>query len=70
LIGNALARTQLFKQVIPELQTPKDVMAGVEDVDVVFKVEERGRFSLKSATEVGDGDATAVGHFVPGEMNK
>jgi hypothetical protein len=70
LIGNALARTQLFKQVIPELQTPKDVMASVEDVDVVFKVEERGRFSLKSATEVGDGDATAVGHFAPGAMNK
>lgn len=60
LIGNALARTQLFKKIVPELEIPKDDMASVEDVDVVFRVEERGRLSLKSATEVGDGDATAV----------
>lgn len=58
-ITYALARTDLFKNIVPELQTPKDPLASIHDVDIVFKCEERGRLSLKSATEVGNGDATA-----------
>ena len=59
-ITYALASTDLFKNIVPELQTPKDPLASIHDVDIVFKCEERGRLSLKSATEVGNGDATAV----------
>ena len=59
-ISYALARTELFKSIVPELETPKDPLAAANAVDIVLRCEERGRLSLKSATEVGNGDASAV----------
>jgi outer membrane protein insertion porin family len=59
-ITYALARTELFKNIEPKLEIPHDVLASVHDVDIVFRCEERGRLSLRSATEVGNGDASAV----------
>ena len=45
---------------MPEIETPLDPLAKANAVDLVFHCEERGRLSLKSATEVGNGDASAV----------
>ncbi|PVG00819.1 hypothetical protein CPB86DRAFT_728922, partial [Serendipita vermifera] len=61
-ITYALARTELFKNIEPKLETPQDVLASLHDVDIVFRCEERGRLSLRSATEVGNGDASASAH--------
>ncbi|KAG8815326.1 hypothetical protein FRC17_000744 [Serendipita sp. 399] len=58
-ITYALARTQLFKNIVPEIETPQSALAGIDEVDLVFRCEERGRLSLKSSTEVGNGDASA-----------
>ncbi|KAG8853694.1 hypothetical protein FRB91_004527 [Serendipita sp. 411] len=58
-ITYALARTQLFKNIVPEIETPQSSLAGVNEVDLVFRCEERSRLSLKSSTEVGNGDASA-----------
>jgi outer membrane protein insertion porin family len=59
-ITYALARTELFRKIVPEIETPLDPLADASAVDIVLRCEERGRLSLKSATEVGNGDASAV----------
>lgn len=59
-ITHALHRTELFKSISPELATPRSSLASASDVDIVFRCQERGRLALKSATEFGDNDASAV----------
>jgi len=59
-ITHALQSTQLFKSVHPEIMKSQRPDATVRDVDVLFRVQERGRLFLKSSTEVGNGEASAV----------
>ena len=59
-ITHALQSTHLFKSVHPEVIRSQRPGATARDVDVLFRVQERGRLYLKSSTEVGNGEASAV----------
>ena len=59
-ITHALQNTQLFKNVHPQIMRSQRPDATVRDVDVLFRVQERGRLYLRSSTEVGNGEASAV----------
>ena len=59
-ITHALQSTQLFKSIHPEIMRSQRPDATVRDVDVLFRVKERGRLYLRSSTEVGNGEASAV----------
>lgn len=59
-VTHALQSTQLFKSIHPEIIRSQQPDATVRDVDVLFRVKERGRLYLRSSTEVGNGEASAV----------
>lgn len=42
------------------LEPTRDVTAPVHDVDLVFKTKERGRLQLKTSTEFGNQEGSAV----------
>jgi outer membrane protein insertion porin family len=58
-----LQETDVFKSVEASLERSRDLMAQDIDVDVVFKTREKSRFYLKTATEVGNGEGSAVRMF-------
>lgn len=55
-----LSRFDIFTQVDASLESPESVRAEKEDVDIVLRVKEVPRFYLKTATDVGDGEGSAV----------
>lgn len=55
-----LSRYDIFTQVDASLESPESVRAEKEDVDIVLRVKEVPRFYLKTATDVGDGEGSAV----------
>jgi len=59
-IGHTLQETGLFHHVNATLEPARDVTAPVHDVDLVFKTKERGRLQLKTSTEFGNQEGSAV----------
>ena len=59
-IGHTLQETGLFHHVNAALEPTRDVTAPVHDVDLVFKTKERGRLQLKTSTEFGNQEGSAV----------
>ena len=59
-IGHTLQETGLFHHVNAALEPTRDVTAPVQDVDLVFKTKERGRLQLKTSTEFGNQEGSAV----------
>ena len=59
-IGHTLQETDLFHNVNATLEPTRDVTAPVRDVDLVFKTKERGRLQLKTSTEFGNQEGSAV----------
>jgi outer membrane protein insertion porin family len=59
-IGHTLQETGLFHYVNAALTPTRDVTAPVHDVDLVFTTKERGRLQLKTATEFGNQEGSAV----------
>ena len=59
-IGHTLQESGLFHYVNATLEPTRDVTAPVHDVDLVFKTKERGRLQLKTSTEFGDQEGSAV----------
>lgn len=55
-----LAQFDLFSSVEASLESPESFLAERDEVDIVLKVKEVPRFYLKTATDVGDGEGTAV----------
>lgn len=55
-IGHFLVQTDIFKSVNARIEPA----ARPGDVDVVFTAPERSRFFLKTSTEVGNSEGTAV----------
>jgi outer membrane protein insertion porin family len=56
----ALAPWGIFKQIDVRLETPQSLLAEKGAVDLVVDVKESGRLMLKSGTEVGQGEGSAV----------
>lgn len=56
----ALAPWGIFKQIDVRLETPQSLLAEKGAVDLVMDVKESGRLMLKSGTEVGQGEGSAV----------
>lgn len=59
-IGHVLKETDLFHSVNARLERSHDNLASPDDVDVVFKAREKGRFFLSTSTELGNEEGTAV----------
>lgn len=59
-IGHTLQDTGLFHYVNATLEPTRDVTAPVHDVDLVFKTKEKGRLQLKTSTEFGNQEGSAV----------
>ncbi|KAF8839682.1 hypothetical protein BDN67DRAFT_931766 [Paxillus ammoniavirescens] len=56
-ISHTLTSTDLFRTLTARIERAEDGTNG--EVDVLFNVKERGRFFLKSSTEVGNGEGSA-----------
>lgn len=39
-------------------------MSKGEDVDVIFKTREKGRYFIKTSTEMGNGEGNAVSRYI------
>lgn len=59
-IGHYLVQTDLFRSVHARLEPSAEPTAKQGDVDVIFTAPERPRFFLKTSTEVGNSEGTAV----------
>ena len=59
-IGHTLQDTDLFHYVNATLESTRDLTAPVHDVDLVFKTKEKGRLQLKTSTEFGNQEGSAV----------
>jgi outer membrane protein insertion porin family len=59
-IGHTLQETGLFHYVNATLEPSRDMTAPARDVDLVFKTKEKGRLQLKTSTEFGNQEGSAV----------
>lgn len=60
-LAETLRGFDIFKEVDAGLDESRDGLARPRDVDLILKVQEKGRFFLKTATDVGNGEGSAVG---------
>ncbi len=59
-ISEVLQQADIFGSVDARLERARDVLSSPRDVDVVVKAKEKGRFFVKSATEFGNNEGSAV----------
>lgn len=59
-IGHTLQETDLFHYANVTVEPTRDVTAPVHDVDLVFQTKEKGRLQLKTSTEFGNQEGSAV----------
>jgi hypothetical protein len=59
-LSHILQETDAFHTVDATIERSRDVLANARDVDVVFKTREKGRYYMKTATEMGNEEGTAV----------
>ncbi|KAG6866628.1 hypothetical protein C0991_000738 [Blastosporella zonata] len=64
-ISHLLQKTDIFQSVEATIDRCRDASSSPSDVDVVFKVREKGRFYLNTSTELGnnEGNAAATGRL-------
>lgn len=55
-----LAAFDMFSSVEPSLEATPGVLSEEGDVDLVVRVRERSRYMLRTATDVGNGEGSAV----------
>ncbi|KAJ7198619.1 surface antigen-domain-containing protein [Mycena haematopus] len=58
-IADVLQRTDIFASVDAKLERATAPLAAKHDVDLVFTTRERGRFMVKTATELGNNEGSA-----------
>lgn len=58
-IGMDLSLLDLFNNIDATLQ-PSKIAHSVEDVDIVLSCQEKGRYFLKTSTDVGNGEGNAT----------
>ena len=61
--------TDNFHAVLPRLETSRDPLATDEDVDLVFQTRQKGRYFLKTSTEVGAQEGSVVSAIDAGRLN-
>jgi outer membrane protein insertion porin family len=59
-ITNALLETDNFASVEPRIEAAKSYLANEGDVELVFATKPKGRYFLKTATEIGDQEGNVV----------
>lgn len=59
-VSDVLLRSDIFSSVQPTLERSRDPLSQPRDVDLVLRCRERSRFFLKTATEIGNNEGTAV----------
>ena len=59
-IGHTLQATDLFQSVHAVVEPSRDPVAAADDVDLIFKTKEKGRFMLKTSTEFGNDEGSVV----------
>ncbi|KAJ3802709.1 mitochondrial protein [Lentinula aff. detonsa] len=64
-ISDLLQRADIFHSVSARIERSKDELFPADAVDLVFKAREKGRFYLKTSTELGnnEGSASAIGRI-------
>lgn len=50
----------IFKDIDAGLEASPSVLAEAEDVDIVLRVKEAPKYFLRTATDIGDGEGSAV----------
>ncbi|EGO03411.1 hypothetical protein SERLA73DRAFT_83345 [Serpula lacrymans var. lacrymans S7.3] len=58
-ISHVLQETDLFQSVEAKIERSRDMLAKEGDVDIIFKTREKGRFFLKTSTELGNSEGNA-----------
>ncbi|KAF9076566.1 mitochondrial protein [Rhodocollybia butyracea] len=58
-ISDVLQRADIFHSVSARIERARDELSSPESVDLVFKTREKGRFYLKTATELGNNEGSA-----------
>jgi outer membrane protein insertion porin family len=59
-LSHTFQETDVFNSLEAKIERSPDVMANEGDVDIVFKTREKGRYFMKTATEMGNGEGNAV----------
>lgn len=63
-ITHSLLATDNFSSVLPRLEASRDVLASEGDVELVFQTRQKGRYFLKTATEVGSQEGSVVSIYL------
>ncbi|CAL1709271.1 unnamed protein product [Somion occarium] len=58
-LGHLLQETDIFDNVVAKLERSRDIFARPNDVNLVFKAKEKGRFFLNTSTQVGNDEGGA-----------
>ncbi|THV05391.1 hypothetical protein K435DRAFT_745075 [Dendrothele bispora CBS 962.96] len=58
-VSDVLDRTDIFKAVSVSVERSRDELAHLQDVDLVFRTIEKGKYAVKTSTEVGKGEVDA-----------
>lgn len=59
-LSTLLGKFDIFKQIDALLEASPSVLAEAEDVDIVLRVKEAPKYFLRTATDIGDGEGSAV----------
>ncbi|TRM69340.1 surface antigen-domain-containing protein [Schizophyllum amplum] len=58
-LSHLLQKTDVYSHVEARIEGARDLLAGLNDVDLVFRTKERGRIFLKTSTELGNNEGSA-----------
>ncbi|KAL5476991.1 hypothetical protein ACEPAI_3177 [Sanghuangporus weigelae] len=61
-VARKLLETDLFHYVLPRLEGSKDVLAQPGDVDLILQTRQKGKYFLKTATELGNQEGSVSVH--------
>lgn len=61
-VSRKLLETDLFHYVLPRFERSKDVLAESGDVDLILQTRQKGRYFLKTATELGNQEGSVSIH--------
>lgn len=63
-LSHILHKTDIFKSVDATIERARSALADTDDVDIVFKTREKGRYYLNTSTELGNNEGSAVRYFM------